>query len=177
MLTRGLQLAAILGTGMLVVAVTRPFVPPGWGILALSVLLVPAAVALWRSRAPLESHVQSATLALFELLRRPDPSVEATPHVESLLQGLGDVTRIAIPPGAPGVGATLAGLDLRAQTGATVLAIASVDGSVAAPTSLQPLEAGNVLALTGPPASIEKARRLLLGGDGPETGGESIKGG
>ncbi|MCR9161650.1 MAG: cation:proton antiporter [Nannocystaceae bacterium] len=167
-LIRALQLAALLGTGMLIVAVTRPFVPPGWGMLTLGVALVPAAAALWRSGAPLESHVQSATLALFELLRRQDPVVPTNVQTESLLRGLGDVTRVVLPPGAPAVGSTLAGLDLRAQTGASVLAIADAGGQVVAPASLQPLEAGSVLALTGPPESISRARELLLGLSEPD---------
>ena len=161
--TRALQLAALLGTGMLVVALTRPFVPPGSGLLALGVFLVPAVAALWRSRAPFESQVQSATVALFDFLRRQDSSVAPTSEAESLLHGLGDVVRIEIPAGAPAVGATLGELDLRAQTGAAVLAIADAGGTVVAPTSMRPIEAGSILALTGPPSSIMHARHVLLG--------------
>lgn len=161
--TRALQLAALLGTGMLVVALTRPFVPPGSGLLALGVFLVPAVAALWRSRAPFESQVRSATVALFDFLRRQDSSVAPTSEAESLLHGLGDVVRIEIPAGAPAVGATLGELDLRAQTGAAVLAIADAGGTVVAPTSMRPIEAGSILALTGPPSSIIHARHVLLG--------------
>lgn len=162
-ITRTLQLAALLGTGMLVVALTRPFVPPGSGLLALGVFLVPAAAALWRSRGPFESQVQSATVALFDFLRRQDSSVAPTSEAESLLHGLGDVVRIEIPAGAPAVGATLGELDLRAQTGAAVLAIADAGGTVVAPASMRPIEAGSILALTGPPSSIIHARQVLLG--------------
>ena len=50
-LSRALQLSASLGTGMVIVAITRPFVPPGTGVLILSVLLVPAAFTLWNHSA------------------------------------------------------------------------------------------------------------------------------
>ena len=77
-----------------------------------------------------------------------------------------------IPSGAPSVGATLAELDLRAKTGAAVLAIVDGSGAVAAATSQEPLQSGYVLMLTGPPPAVLHARRLLLGHDGTKPDGD-----
>lgn len=171
-LSRALQLSASLGTGMVIVAVTRPFVPPGTGVLILSVLLVPAAFSLWRTTAPLEAQVESATGRLFELLRRQPRDTPPTPEAESLLQVLGDVSKVLIPSGAPCVGATLTNLDLRAKTGAAVLAVVDGRGVVAVATSQEPLQSGSVLLLTGPPSAVLHARRILLGHDGTKPDGD-----
>jgi CPA2 family monovalent cation:H+ antiporter-2 len=170
--TRALQLAALLAAGLFVVAVTRPFVPPGAGLLALLAVLVPSGVSLWRSGGPLDAHVRSATAALFDLLRRGDAAAPENPQLEALLHGLGDVTPCTLPAGAPAIGETLASIDLRARTGASVLAIVDDKGEVSAPTGREPLSEGAVLALAGPRSAIARARGLLLGG--PEGDGETV---
>jgi len=157
----GLQLGALLAAGLLVAALTQPFVPPGVGVLVLTAALLPSVLLLWRSGGPLGDHVHSATLALLEHLR--DDTPEPVPQLDELLHGLGDATPIRLPPDAAAVGRTLAQLDLRAVTGAMVLAIAHPDRDVTAPTGREVLQAGDVLAVAGPQAAVELARALLLG--------------
>lgn len=160
----GLQLAALLAAGLLVAALTQPFVPPGIALLVLGVALLPSVVLLLRSGGPLGEHVHSATLALVEFLRRENLEGSHEPALEELLHGLGDATPIRLEPGAAAVGRTLAQLDLRAATGATVLAIAHEDSNVTAPTGREVLREGDVLAIAGPHEAVEQARGLLLGG-------------
>ncbi|MCA9654777.1 MAG: cation:proton antiporter [Myxococcales bacterium] len=162
----GLRLAALLGAGMLVAALTQPFVPPGIGVVLLAAVLLPSAVLLWRSGGPLGEHVGSATLALLEVLRRDAPPDE--PQLHDLLHGLGDATPVRLVPGAAAIGRTLAQLDLRAASGAMVLAIARPDRDVITPTGRETLCEGDVLAVAGPLESIERARALLLGTPPPE---------
>jgi monovalent cation:H+ antiporter-2, CPA2 family len=162
-MTFGLQLAALLAAGLAVAALTQPFVPPGIGLLVLGVGLLPSALLLLRSGRPLGEHVRSATLALLELLRRDELASELPPALEDLLHGLGDATPIRLPADAAAVGQTLAQLDLRATTGASVLAIAHPDCDVTAPTGREVLREGDVLAVAGPHEAVEQARALLLG--------------
>lgn len=157
-----LQLAALLAAGLFVAAMTQPFVPPGAGLVVLAVALLPSAMLLWRSGGPLGAHVHSATLALVQFLRTDDLGARE-PALDDLLHGLGDATPIRLPSGAPAVGRTLAQIDLRASTGATVLAIAHPDSDVTAPTGREVLSEGDVLAVAGPHEAVEKARALLLG--------------
>ena len=62
---------------------------------------------------------------------------------------------------SPAVGRTLAELDLRGLTGATVLAIQRGDSGRSFPSGHEVLRAGDVLALAGTEEAIEAARALL----------------
>ncbi|MCA9688632.1 MAG: TrkA C-terminal domain-containing protein, partial [Myxococcales bacterium] len=166
----GVQLVALLATAIPLAALTQPFLPPGVGLLALLVLAVPTAVYLWRSTRDLQEHVHSATGALVEALRR-GIALDAEPALEDLLHGLGDATAIHLPEGAPAVGRTLAELNLRVTTGATVLGIARPGGDIAAPSGSQRLQTGDTLAVAGPQDAVRWAREALLGvseGDGDD---------
>ncbi len=59
------------------------------------------------------------------------------------------------------MGKTLAELDLRGVTGATVLTITRVEGSVCIPTAKEVLRTGDVLALAGTDEAVAAARSLL----------------
>ena len=72
-----------------------------------------------------------------------------------------------LEPGSGAVGRTLAQLDLRGATGATVLAIARSEAGVVAPGAGEALRAGDVLALAGTHEAVEAARRLLSSGPEP----------
>lgn len=157
-----LQLAALLAAGVFVAALTQPFVPPGIGVLVLVAALLPSALMLWRSGGPLGEHVHSATLALVQFLRSDDLETRE-PVLDDLLHGLGNATPIRLRADAPAVGRTLAQIDLRANTGATVLAIAHPDSDVTAPTGREVLREGDVLAVAGPHEAVQRARSLLLG--------------
>lgn len=161
----GLQLAALLAAGLLVAALTQPFVPPGVALVVLGMALLPSVLLLRRSGGPLGEHVHSATLALVEFLRQPNlETATHEPALEELMHGLGDATPIRLSEGAAAVGRTLAQLDLRAATGATVLAIAHEDSNVTAPTGREVLREGDVLAVAGPHDAVMQARALLIGG-------------
>jgi CPA2 family monovalent cation:H+ antiporter-2 len=90
-------------------------------------------------------------------------------QVETILPGFGGTASIRMPPASAAVGRSLADLDLRAQTGATVLAIARGDhaSGLATPSPTEPLRAGDVLALAGSDESIAKARELLTATSSP----------
>jgi CPA2 family monovalent cation:H+ antiporter-2 len=157
-----LQLSVLLAVGLPLAAITQPFVPLGVGLVVLAIVLVPTTMYLWRSTAELHAHVRSATLALIEVLRR-GASRDDEPVLDDLLHGLGDAAPIRLPADAPAVGKTLAQLDLRVATGATVLAIARAGADVTAPTGHEALRAGDTLAVAGPQDAVRRARALLLG--------------
>jgi CPA2 family monovalent cation:H+ antiporter-2 len=74
---------------------------------------------------------------------------------------MADLATVAIPDGGTAVGRSLADLDLRARTGATVLAIRRGDRGLPTPSPKEPLAAGDVLALAGSDAAVSEARALL----------------
>ena len=101
---------------------------------------------------------------------RDDGGLAELATVESTLRGLGAPVPIALSEPSRAIGATLATLDLRGVTGATVLMIQR-GHDVLLPTAGEPLRAGDVLALAGSTVAIDAARVLLgasrgAGGDG-----------
>jgi CPA2 family monovalent cation:H+ antiporter-2 len=164
-----LQLAVALGTGIAVLAVTQPFLPGFAGALLFAALLLGFGIAIWRSAAQLESHVRAGAEALVEALTRGARSgaarahAEPLPEIHALLPGLGDPVAIALAKDDPATGRSLAELNLRGRTGATILAISREGRSIVAPAAGERLRAGDVLGLVGTQDAIEAAKLALLG--------------
>jgi CPA2 family monovalent cation:H+ antiporter-2 len=157
-----MQLTVLLAVSIPLAALTQPFLPPGVPLVVLMIVLIPASVVLWRSARDLQGHVSSAAEALVAALGRGIAPGEE-PALDDLLHGLGDPTPITLAEGSPVVGRTLAEIDLRVATGATVLGIARGSGDVVAPSGHQRLQAGDTLALVGAADAIARARALLAG--------------
>ena len=164
-----LQLGVALGTAVVVVAVTQPFLPSYPGPLLLLGLSLSFGIALWQSATNLEGHVRAGSQAIVETLaayarsdgagRSGPPSLTA---VHELLAGLGQPVAIELDDASPAVGKSLADLNLRGRTGASVLAIMRA-GSAVAPTAAERLAAGDVVAVAGTHDAIDAATAMLRG--------------
>jgi monovalent cation:H+ antiporter-2, CPA2 family len=155
-LTLTIELALALVIAVPLVAITQPFLSGG-AFAVLAVLLVLAAIT-YRSIVDFHGHVRAGSELLLELYSLPANPEEPKP---SPLPGFEDTVSLRLEPTAPAVGQSLAALDLRARTGATVLAIARGDGGLATPSPTEPLRAGDVLAIAGSTEAIAAARELL----------------
>lgn len=154
-----LELAMALAIAVPVVAAVQPFVPGSLLLIPIVVLLL--LIAMRRSIKDFEGHVRAGSELILELLSQKHPEIPLA-QVESILPGFGGTSSIRLPPTGAAVGRSLAELDLRARTGATVLAIArDHHGGFATPSPTEPLSAGDVLALAGSEEAIAKARELL----------------
>jgi CPA2 family monovalent cation:H+ antiporter-2 len=159
-LAQTLELALSLAIGLPLVAITQPFLSSG--ALILLVVLFALAVIVYRSIIDFDQHVKAGSEALLELLSQPgDPPDPALAGLAAVLPGFDGTASIQIPASAAAAGRSLAELDLRAKTGATVLAIARVGAGLATPSPTEPLRAGDVLAIAGPDDAIAAARALL----------------
>ena len=121
---------------------------------------------LWRSASNLEGHVRAGAQVIVEVLgasSRPHapPDAHALERVDALLPGLGHLVPIELPAASRAVGRTLAEVDLRGQTGATVLAIRRAGAALTVPSAQETLRAGDVLAVTGTDEAVEAAAALL----------------
>jgi len=160
-----LELAITLVVGLPLAAVVAPFLPQGGALLAVIALLI--ALALWRSTSSLHGHVRAGSELIVEALARqaggavPEPAQLA--QVEAMLPGFAGLSQVHLSMISPAIGRSLAQLDLRAQTGASVLAITREDGGTAFPTAGEVLRAGDVLALAGSDEAVAAARALLVG--------------
>lgn len=180
-----LQLAATLVTVLLVLAATAPFLPGYPLVVALFVVLVAFAVAIWRSTKNLQSHVRAGSQAVVHALAkyaRADTARQSRPMLEisALFSGMGDPVAVGLLPDSPSVGHSLADLNLRGRTGATVLAIVRDGTEIIAPTADERLQGNDLLALAGTHEAVEAARIMLLeGGEGSKgsEGGEGSEAG
>jgi CPA2 family monovalent cation:H+ antiporter-2 len=162
-----LQIGVLLFVGIPVVAVTQPFLGGPEGAYALVAVLLLLGIAFWRSAANLQGHVRAGALVVAEALAsgarsgRPLSEAESLDRVRRLLPGLGEPVPVRLREESAAVGKTLAQLDLRGTTGATVLAIARGEAGIVAPGAQERLAVGDVLALAGTHDAVDAARRIL----------------
>ena len=180
-----LHLAILLLLGAPVVAITQPFLPPLRGALLLAFVAIVLVVGIYRSATRLQDHAQAgAAIIVAALVKqmaaepalvggdadgegeqamastgRDDQNVIASVH--HMLPGLGDPVSVRLWANSPGVHSTLAQLNLRGLTGATVLAITRQGEPVMIPTGHEVLRDGDVLAIAGSHEAIAAAVELL----------------
>jgi CPA2 family monovalent cation:H+ antiporter-2 len=137
------------------------------GAAVLLFVLVVLAIPFWRGATNLQGHTRAAAQALAESLSRQTRQGRANhaghsaANIDRVFSGLGSPTPVDLPAGAAAVGKTLAEIQLRGLTGATVLAIQRGDESVLVPSGHERLKAGDVLAIAGTHEAVEAARELL----------------
>ena len=187
-----LQAACVLLVGAPILAVTQPFLRGLETAAALTLLLAALGVAFWRSATNLQGHVRAGAQAIVERLARqlhaapadaahagrvdahagaPAPVGDGATggELDRLLPGLGAPEPITLDDGSPAVGRSLAALNLRAATGATVLAILR-GGVGVVPTPDEPLRAGDVLALAGTREALAAATEICAAWQTPPDG-------
>jgi monovalent cation:H+ antiporter-2, CPA2 family len=162
------RFVGVLITGSALMAITQPFLPGYAAVYVLLAAIAILAVLFWRTARGLEGHVRAAAQAVIEVLaaQRAEPETAAHDPLEEarkMFPGIGEPTRFELPAYSPAVGRTLAQLELRSTTGATVLAIVRGTEGFAVPDAHTPLQAGDVLALAGTDEAIEAATVLLAG--------------
>ncbi|WAS91285.1 cation:proton antiporter [Nannocystis punicea] len=161
-----LELALCLVVGLPLVALVQPFLPLSSAPLALLVVVVALMISGWRNIAHLQGHVRAGTELIVEVLakqsREGDATVQASlDDVQALLPGFPDMTPVRLQDGSAAVGLTLAQINLRVRTGATVLALSRDGAGAEVPSPRDTLRPGDILTLTGSEAAIAVARTLL----------------
>ena len=167
-----LQMAILLGIALPLLALTRPFTPGFSMEIVVGALIIIVGIGFWRSAMNLEGHARAGAEVIAGALSRqmsnpytPSEQMERTiEQVHSFLPGLGEPTPVRVEPGCAASGRTLAELNLRGLTGATVLAILRSDGHVLAPHGREMLRSGDLLAVAGTTEAIEAARAMIANG-------------
>ena len=163
------QLAIVVVVGLPLVAITQPFLPPLPGAVVLLLALSLLAISFWRGAANFQGHAKAAAQLIAEALARQTRDDRALhvannplAEVNRMMTGLGSSIPVALKHGSPAVGRTLADINLRGLTGATVVAIQrGADEAVVVPAGNERLLAGDLLAIAGTEEALEAARRLL----------------
>jgi CPA2 family monovalent cation:H+ antiporter-2 len=169
-----LQVAIVLATGLPLLAVTQPLVGGAFGAILFAGLLLALGIAFWRGATNLHGHVRAGAQAIVEAIASqarsgapPEAGTSRAPEdrlseVHALLPGLGQPIPIRLEAASPAVGKSLADLNLRGITGATVLAIRRGAEGLLIPTAREVLRVGDVLALAGSRDAVDAAKELLL---------------
>jgi CPA2 family monovalent cation:H+ antiporter-2 len=163
--------AVVLGVGLPTLALLRPFVQGPWveTVFLTAVLAAFVVLGLVLRRTPL-THTSGVLLVAQNIARHvqdaeTEPVVaESMPFVDTDPLADLDVEMWEVAAGAATVGKTLAELDLRCRSGATVVAIGRPGQTVTLPTGHEALQQGDVVALSGSPDAVARAKSLLMDG-------------
>lgn len=165
-----LRLTMALVVGVPTAALLQSFLPAWISGAGLGALLIVLAVSLWQSAKNLQGHVKAGAQVVVEAwmnqarggAETAEPDVFA--EVRRLLPGIGEPSPVLLDESSFAAGRTLAQLNLRGRTGASVIALVHSTQGVIVPEAHQILSAGDVLALVGTAESIVAATRLLQTG-------------
>jgi CPA2 family monovalent cation:H+ antiporter-2 len=124
-------------------------------------------IGFWRAAKDLQGHLRASAEVAAHMLtaehRRADTPEQALEQVEKLLPGIGSLSAVKVTAGGPADRRTLAELNLRGLTGATVVAVSRGERSLISPSGNVRLEAGDVLALSGTTEAVAAAEAQLTG--------------
>ena len=162
------QLAVVLAVGIPVVAITQPFLPPHQGAFVLALLTLLLLAALWRNAANLQGHARAGAQIIASALANQMASVDGVSDettlledVNAVLPGLGEPIAIRVVPQSIAVGRSLAQLNLRGATGATVLAIRRGTQQIPTPLGREVIRADDVVAVAGAHDALAIARAIF----------------
>jgi CPA2 family monovalent cation:H+ antiporter-2 len=166
-----LQLGTLLLVGIPLIAVTQPFVPRFPSYTLLGILTVLLGIGFWRSAINLQEHARAGAEVIVAALTPqlsnyddPENLNRTMEHIAVMLPGLGAPVPMRISETSPAIGRTLAELDLRGRSGATILAIMRTVSSgpkAIVPSGSERLRVGDVVALAGTTEAVDWAKALL----------------
>jgi CPA2 family monovalent cation:H+ antiporter-2 len=149
------------------VAITLPVMPTYGGPALLGMLLLLLGFAFWRSARDLQGHVRAGATMIVEALavtrEHAVPGGGIMAEVRQLLPGIGELTQAVVGPGDAAAGKSLAELNLRGLTGASVVALCRGEERLVLPEGDEKLQVGDILALTGSQRAITAATTVLRG--------------
>ncbi len=155
-------LGVLLAVGLPSVAVLRPLLDAPLGMALLLAIAGVVSLRLWKQAGAIGAEYRTGAGELAGLIARQGAGGGAEPGAETeLLPGLESARSTPVRPGSAAEGRTLAEINLRARTGATVVAILRRGGNVLLPTGRERLEVGDTLALVGSGAALLRAQAAL----------------
>lgn len=176
------QIGVVIAVGIPVVAITQPFLPRHQGAAVLAVLTLILFLALWRNAANLEGHARAGAQIIASALAHQMASTDETSEIDTrtleyantMVPGLGEPVAIRVAAESLAAGRSLAQLNLRGATGATVLAIHRGEEQIPNPLGREVIHVGDLLAVAGAREALAVARGVLApnlprGVDGAES--------
>jgi CPA2 family monovalent cation:H+ antiporter-2 len=162
------QLAVVLAVGIPVVAITQPFLPRNQGLFVLALLTMVLLLTLWKNAANLQGHAIAGAQIIASVMANQMASTDSTSDetklledVNAVLPGLGEPVAIRVVPQSIAVGRSLAQLNLRGATGATVLAIRRGTEQIPTPLGREVIQADDIVAVAGAHDALAIARAIF----------------
>jgi CPA2 family monovalent cation:H+ antiporter-2 len=162
------QLAVVIAIGVPVVAITQPFLPTNQGIFVFALLTLLLLLTLWRNAANLQGHARAGAQIIASALANQMASVDGgavegklLEDVNAILPGLGEPVAIRVAPESIAVGRSLAKINLRGATGATVLAIRRGERQIPTPLGREVVQAGDLIAVAGSHDAVAIAKAIF----------------
>ncbi len=166
-----LRIAILLGVLAPLTAVTQPFLRGIPTVAALLIAIATLGLAFLRAARDLQGHARAGAEVIASALAQqmathasPGDLSRTMEHLSVVLPGLGEPTSIVLDERCPAIGRTLADINLRGLTGATVLGISRSAGGeehTLVPNGHERLRTGDVLIIGGPNEAVEAARDIL----------------
>ncbi len=158
------RLGVLVGIGFPAAAILRPFLRGPYLASALALMAAFLLDSVRRRSAELDKEVVSGTALLLRKIASNSHADRVHRHHEtSESAALGTILTVPLKGGSPAIGKTLKDLEVRARTGALVLAIHRTTGDVVHPTPEDLFQDGDVVALLGNKAAMIQAARMLSG--------------
>ncbi|MFO0650781.1 MAG: cation:proton antiporter [Polyangiales bacterium] len=167
MLAATFQLAALSLVCAAPLLVVARHVPVWWAAAGVGALIVLLCALFWARATDLDGHVRAVVQVVIEALASQSHSGDesrALAGIDGMFAGLGVPVALRVEEGAYATGRTLAELDLRGRSGATVLVLQRGEARGRVPVAHESLAVHDVLVVAGATEAIERARRLLATG-------------
>ncbi len=136
----------------------------------LTLLTLVLLIALWRNAENLQGHARAGAQIIASALAGQMASTDGgsgsdeaklLEDLNAVLPGLGEPVAIRVVPQSIAVGRSLAQLNLRGATGATILAIKRGDQQIPTPLGRELILSGDVVAVAGAKDAIAVARAIF----------------
>lgn len=165
LVAQGIPLAGLAVMGLVVLLLSSAILPPFNVLIALLVVTALVAWLLWRSFVRVYSKAQ---VALEETFAQP-PAPPAPPEAAALppLLRNAHLATVMLAPDSAAVGRLIRELQLRTETGASIVGLERQGASLVNPGPHEELQAGDQVLLLGQPGQLEAARRRLSAAGGP----------
>ena len=162
-----LQFGLLFIVVALLVAVTQPFAPQIPGVAVVFAAALVLFTAIWRSAKNLQGHAVAAGEVIAAALSkrmsdgRQDNVHAAMQKMHEMLPGIGEPVAMTVASGSQADGQTLADLDMRGITGATILALIRGQEQVVSPRGDVRLHSGDIIAVAGTHDAVDSVRVMV----------------
>ncbi|MBX3226152.1 MAG: cation:proton antiporter [Labilithrix sp.] len=165
------QLGLVCAVAAACIAVADAFVPPAIGLALIIILGAVCAYAIWRNARRFDVEVRAGSATLLSAIRIPHhedahgahgaPDAHGAHAAPEPVPGFGAPVPITVPSASKAIGRSLGDIDLRARTGAAILALVRGDDSLLLPPAEEQVRADDVIVVVGAADAIDAARALL----------------